>query len=397
MKIVHVEERFHSAMGYQGTYIAKYKNPEDEVHFISSKSLSIWNTTNEKEIFDVQDKILEEKYGVKIWRLNPTFEIKTKYWVWLPKLKKKIKELDPDVIFLHSFETLSTIRIILSSLPKKYLVVSDTHTLLNQRWNTWRFKFYDFFLRRILAPAANRKNVILFYTAEENRLIIENIYKIKKENVFSLLIGTSFSDFYFDNESRVRLRNEFGISSNGKVLLYTGKFNDRKKPHLILSALALIENQIKDHLYVIFIGAKDKTYYDKFFKYDFKNHKVKIIILDAIPSNELYKYYSMGDFAVFPAENTLSSLDSQACKLPVIMEDDFTNCERLKKGGLVFQKNNMADLGEKILKLLNDPALLKTLREDGYNYMKERYDYKKIIADYESFLYDRLKYFHKQK
>lgn len=394
MKIVHIEERFHPGTGYQCTYLAKYRNPNDELHFITSKSLSVWEKADTRDIFERQDKEFEEAYGVKIWRLDASWEVKNKYWVWISGLKRAVKEIDPDVIFLHGFEVLSAIRIILSGFPRKYLVVSDTHTLMNQRWNNIQFKIYDFFIRKVLSPCANFYNIPVFYTAEENKKILEEIYKIKKENVYSLLIGSSFDDYHFDENSRVSLRRKFAIDGQSRVIIYTGKFNMKKKPHLILNALSLIEKDIKEKIFVFFIGSKDDAYMEKYFRYSFGSN-IEVINLDAVPSKELYKYYSMSDFAIFPAENTLSSLDAQACMLPVIMEEDFTNNERLKKGGLVYNKGDINDLGYKILKLLYDSALLQQLRSEGRDYVKNKYDYKKIISGYESFLESRLRKFGK--
>ena len=119
----------------------------------------------------------------------------------------------------------------------------------------------------------------------------------------------------------------------------------------------------------------------------FKNkNNIQITFINSIENSLLYKYYSMADFAVFPKENTLSALDSQACKLPVIMESNTTNIERLEKGGIIYEKDNIHELGEKILELIDNSKLRSKLSKEGYKFIIDNYDYKSIIRNYEQLL-----------
>jgi glycosyltransferase involved in cell wall biosynthesis len=116
------------------------------------------------------------------------------------------------------------------------------------------------------------------------------------------------------------------------------------------------------------------------------NSDLNIILLKSKPSNELHEYYSAADFAVFPLESTLSSLECQACKLPVIMEDNPTNCQRIKMGGLTYISGNISDLSGKMQMLINDPILRKRLSKDGFDYVCQNYDYFKSLAQMEEVL-----------
>lgn len=91
----------------------------------------------------------------------------------------------------------------------------------------------------------------------------------------------------------------------------------------------------------------------------------------------------MADFAVFPDENTLSALDAQACALPVIMQEDMTNNERLEKGGLTFARGDLKDLSEKILWMIENPGQRKKLGLAGQEYIKAKFDYRRIVEKME--------------
>jgi glycosyltransferase involved in cell wall biosynthesis len=215
-------------------------------------------------------------------------------------------------------------------------------------------------------------------------MILHKHYGIKKEQILYSPIGTDLSVFNFSREEREKLRAEENISLPGTVLLYTGKLNARKNPHLILEALKLVEERVEHPLHIYFLGAAEKEYFDRSFGVTFANKNIHTKVVPAVPVSTLYRWYSMADFAVFPNENTLSALDAQACKLPVIMESDATNLERLARGGLTFEKGNMRDLSEKILSLIRETELRQKLGADGESYVREKYDYRKIVKAMES-------------
>lgn len=396
MKVLHIEDRFHPGMGYQINYFAEFHNPEFEFHILSSKSFSLWRDVNSEEILNLKDKEFEIKHNVKIFRLDSYRSSGDKHNIWLKNLIQTIERISPDVVYTHALETYTSIRVILSKLDKKCLIVSDTHTLMNQQALNLRSKIYNIFLHHIYIPAINRKNVPVFYTAEENRKILTDIYNIKKENVFPCLIGTNLEDYKYDEKAGKVVRESLNINLNSLVILYTGKMNGIKKPHLLLQAVKEIEDSLKGEIHLLLVGPQDKNYIRENFNVNFSDN-VKLHLLNSVANKELFKYYSSADFAVFPKENTLSALDAQACRLPVIMEEDETNKFRLKEGGLCYKKNDIPDLGSRILTLANNNELLKILSESGYRYIKTNFDYKNIVKQMENVIEDRYKdYFNKK-
>ena len=214
-------------------------------------------------------------------------------------------------------------------------------------------------------------------------MILEKEYGIDPGCILYSPIGTDLSLFRYDEEDRIRLRERLGIRLDETVLLYTGKLNYRKNPHLILEAVSMLEGKITAPLRLVFVGAADRDYREQKLNVQFSGKNIGIIYRDAVPVSELYKWYSMADFAVFPQENTLSAMDAQLCSLPVIMTADMTNNERLAEGGLTYEQGSMQDLSAQIYRLISDPALRKSLGERGQAYVKEKYDYRKIVREME--------------
>ncbi|MBL7127377.1 MAG: glycosyltransferase family 4 protein [Ignavibacteria bacterium] len=383
MKILHIEDRFHPGLGHQINNFAKLHDPRIEFHILSSNSFYPWKGSNPKEIITISDKDFEKKYNVIIHRTNILFEIHSR--VWMKKLKKIILDINPDVIYAHGIETFSTIRVILSKLSKKYTTFTDTHTLLGQSKNKFVGSLFYFLFKRTVVPVMNKRNIGVFFTADENGMILKDIYRIRENNIHSCLIGTDTSKFYFDDIQRKSLREQYNIKNTDIAIIYTGKHNVIKQPHLVLEAVKNLERKNTIKLFLFFIGSKDEKYFKKHFG-ERSNYKFELIYITEIENDELYKYYSMADIAIFPKENTLSTLDVQACKLPVILEDNQTNRDRIRNSGLLYKKNNLSDLSDKIYELITNNELRKKLGENGLVLIEEVYDYKKIISDMENIL-----------
>jgi glycosyltransferase involved in cell wall biosynthesis len=279
---------------------------------------------------------------------------------------------------------LSTIRIILDKRFKRYPIVTDSHVLYNLSRNKYLGRLFQYFLRISVVRIINKRNILVFYTTEENKHLLVNKYHISKKCLRKSLIGTDTSKFYFSSEWRYRIREKYNIKDNDIVIIYSGRIDNKKEPHIILESLKLIENEeLYRKVFVVFIGNISEHYYSEKVHPLIDNCNYIFIYIKPVVNHELYRYYSMADIAIFPKFNTLSGLDVQACQLPVIMEDNWTNRERIKMGGYLYKKNNYYELAKLIQKLLSNKVLRRDLGNAGLYFIKEHYDYNHIIRNTE--------------
>ncbi|MFO7668349.1 MAG: glycosyltransferase family 4 protein [Bacteroidales bacterium] len=385
MKVLHIEDRFHPGMGYQINFFARYHHPDHPFSILTADSARLWSASGEATDFREIDREFERAYGVSIIRLPTTLDRRNRQNLWLKGLTGAIRKIDPDILYVHTIESYSSLRVILSRRTlSRYRVFFDTHTLLNQFQSGLKFKMLLWFLRNVASKRMVRFDAKVFATVPENRMILEKKYGIPADRILYSPIGTDLILFGYDPVRRTRLREKEQIGQQECVLLYTGKINRRKNPHLVLKALELIETKINVPFYIYFVGASDQAYFEENMKVGFINEKIHVKFVPAVPVPELAGWYSMADFAVFPAENTLSALDAQACSLPVIMQEDMTNTERLKKGGLTYERGNLRDLSEKILWMIGNPDRRKAMGSAGAAYIKATFDYRKIVEKMEA-------------
>jgi glycosyltransferase involved in cell wall biosynthesis len=238
-----------------------------------------------------------------------------------------------------------------------------------------------------------KKGIIVFATVGENKKILLEEYKFPQENIGFLPISSDSGVYYYDEDAGNALKKDLKIQESDFVLLYTGKINERKKPHLLIEALKIIDKKVQTKIHAVFIGSAVEPYFSKYFccKNIHGFNHIKIRFYPPVKNTELYKYYSMADIVVFPEENTLSALDAQLCRAPVIMASDTTNQERLLKGGLLFEKDDMNDLSEKILSLIHHVNIRQKLAMEGQKYIMEKYEYKNIVKKLEAYFIETMK------
>jgi len=369
---------------YQINFFAKYHRSDYEFSILTSDSSRLWTASGDQEDLRKVDEAYEKEHRVRIYRLPAALDRRTRQNLWMKGLIRTIQDIHPDILFVHTIESYSAQRIILSRrILSGYSIFFDTHTLLNQFKGGIKSRLHLWFLKRIASKRICKYDAKVFATVPENRMILQRDYGIPSDRILYSPIGTDLSIFNFDNNARIKLRKEEMLAEEATVLLYTGKINHRKNPHLILEAVSLIQQQIKNPLYVYFVGAYDQVYFDEKMEISFNSAYIYVKFVPAVPVSELYAWYSMADFAVFPCENTLSALDAQACRLPVIMQEDMTNLERLSHGGLTYAPGDIKDLSEKILTMIDHPDQRKAIGLEGEKYIRTTYDYSKIVEKME--------------
>jgi glycosyltransferase involved in cell wall biosynthesis len=385
MKVLHIEDRFHPGMGYQINFFARYHHPDHSFSILCSDSSRLWTASDDRHDLQSADKQFAEDFAVSVYRLPSLLDRRTRQNLWLKGLIRAIRKLDPDILYVHTLESYSSIRILLNrKILSRYAVFFDTHTLLNQFRPGLKFSMFKYFFKQVASRRIQAYGAKVFATVPENKMILEREYGISTDHILYTPIGTDLSMFRFDDKARKAGRQKEHIPEKGTLLLYTGKMNFRKNPHLILEAVDLIEERIDQPLYIYFVGAADAGYKDQYLEREFKQENIHFKLIPAVAVSELYAWYSTADFAVFPDENTLSALDAQACRLPVIMAADMTNAERLSRGGMTYTSGDLEDLSHKIMDMISDPEKRSSLGKEGETYVRSTYDYRKIVRDMES-------------
>lgn len=390
MIIVHIEEAFHPSYGYQVQNFCRHHSSVHEIHVVTGDTLRSRIVTESKTVLQSLDANFTKETNAVIHRLPVSMQFKQK--TWLRGLHEKLSNINPDVIFCHGVEYLSLPRLLSKGWYEKCVVVTDSHDLPTAGYNKLLRFLYRLFVQNKCIKRINNRGITCFYTSIAT-LDSLAIYQIRKDLLMELPIGTCMKTFYKDTMNGISLRESIGINKDDILLLYTGKHDWDKTPHLLYEAALNLKVNPGVRLCILSVGARDDDYFTQKCSSIIQQLRSRgniVEIRNAVPSAELKNYYSAADIGVFPCKNTLSTLDALACGLPTVMQEDVTNTDRLREGGLTFPLGDVSALTCAIQSLIDDPSLRLKKSVDGIKDMKSRFDYAVIVSKLETFLLSKM-------
>ncbi len=382
MTIVHIEEAFHPAYGYQVQNFCRHHSAGHSVHVVTAKGLRSRFIKESEAALEKLDREFEAETGVTIHRL-PT-PLAWHHKMWLKGLHRTLEEIRPDAIFAHGVEYISFARVLRKRWDERCVVVTDSHDLPSAAHHGLLRRLYSL-VQRWCVNAINRRGIRTYYTAPPTRDLLLS-YGVRSEHLDYLPIGTSTDVYSRSEDERRALRAEWAVGEGDTVLLYTGKHDEDKSPHLLYEAAARVAPRPGSGLVVVSVGPREPGYFESRCRPALQKLEglgVRSVQVDAVPAADLRGYYSAADVGVFPSRSTLSCLDAMACGLPVIMQDDTTNADRLREGGTVFPAGDLDALAAAIASYVADPDRCAAVGRAGCADVRERFDYGTIVRGLE--------------
>ena len=113
-----------------------------------------------------------------------------------------------------------------------------------------------------------------------------------------------------------------------------------------------------------------------------ENLEDKFLWQQAVSNNELYKFFSASDIAVWPRECSIGMLEAMACCLPVIISDSSEVNERVLYGnGITYHNDDPTDLAIKMERLL-EVELRKNMGANGRKLIEQHLNWKTIAQQF---------------
>ncbi|WP_456373010.1 glycosyltransferase family 4 protein [Methanocaldococcus sp.] len=180
-------------------------------------------------------------------------------------------------------------------------------------------------------------------------------------------------------------REHLYYESDDNFGLFVGAFVPQKGVDILIKAIEDIDFNFK------LIG--DGKLYKKIENYIVNNKLTHIQLLGKKSFNETASFMRKCSFLIVPSRSEgfgLVAVEAMACSKPVIASDVGGLKEVVIDGynGLLFKKEDIIDLKEKIQKLIDDKDLRKTLGKNGEKFSK-KFSWKKCAKDVKE-LYENL-------
>lgn len=389
MRIVHLEDVFYPEAGYQVNLLARYEVLEGHEVYIVTSPMEFWED-HRKEFWgdsqiETRDKIFEDETGAKIIRF-PVKRVISSRMLYKKGFRETIAKLNPDILFLHSESSISTMRYLLSYKTNDFPIIIDSHMLEMASRNRFRKIFYLVY-RQIFARIIKINHIIVIRTQDDD--YISKQLGVPLEQAPFMSFGSDLATFHPDHNIKLQIREKLGISQDAFITIVTGKLTE-SKGGLLLAEAFRNKFDTEREMVLITIGTPTNDEYGKKVTELLSHSSNKIIRIPTQKYYDLAKYYQCADISVFTRECSLSFYDAQACGLPVIVEDNYINRRRVsKKNGKIFDPGNVEELRSAILFFAN------LAKEDFMQYSKnavefivDGYDYKAISEQYSKVMED---------
>ena len=270
-------------------------------------------------------------------------------------VKKIINQFKPDFIWIHGYETLRKIVIIIlcKSLNIKVLVRGESNLIDQGRLYLFsRFFFFnliDFFVHKYMA--IGKKNYDFY----------RKFVKKDKISFFPYVVDNSYFQRKVSTSKINDLKNKFKIKKNSLVFLYSGKIISKKNVKILLKSF--VELKIKNSfLFIVGDGIELNKLKNEF------NQK-NIIFTGFVNQSQLIIYYNLSKIFVLPSKYEpwgLSVNEAMNCNNALLLSSNVgCGADLLKKNknGLIFRFNQKKDLKLKMLNFVRNRRKLFKMRK----------------------------------
>ncbi len=196
---------------------------------------------------------------------------------------------------------------------------------------------------------------------------------------------------YYAKIDKKQARKELGITSDGRIVLYTGRFVREKGLDTLLHAAREVLNDVHDVTFLLIGGGFDEEIVRTWLDTN-KTYAPKIQTIPFLPHERMREAYAAADIFVLPtrAEGLSRALmEAMLFGVPAIATSVGGNVELLENGrGVLVQPQDPHELARAIKTILGDESMARERAAEAREYViknltvEKRID--KIIEVYES-------------
>lgn len=387
MKIVHIIGYIQPEMGYEEHYTAKWQAKlGHDVHVVTSDRIYPFKGKSKKERY--RGTGVFNHSGYTIHRLKTLLELPNEL-IFVQKLFKTIKDLTPDLLYIH--EGRSPMQFLASYYAKRnnILYVADHHQYkidslkyLKQN-NILRYYVLSFIrnsqentIRRFMNKYVYNNSIMVLPVSEGCKIDLVERLKIPEDKTYQTPLSVDADIFYYSKEYRAKVRKAFHIGDSCILIIQVaGSYHKLKRINLYAE---LLENDSLAKFKLLIVGAKE--YLNELRQHKFFNKR--ILFVESQPSNELYKYYSAADIAVWISHRSVSILEAMSCQLPIVIPNFGGEKGFIQNNGYLIDDSQMNQLVKNLVDFEKLPAERKY--EMGLNSRKlilSNYSYKYNVKE----------------
>ena len=321
-----------------------------------------------------EDRILSN--GIRLVRLAYDSMLGRRSSAIFKKSKKLIvlvREFAPDTILFHGLVSWELLNI--AKYKQKHPTVKlfvDSHLrfdIADNRWHVMNiyFRLYRKILRRAL-PFIDK----IFYTTEDAKIFLEDVYRVEEERMEFFPLGGKIIRSQERNALRELKRAEMNLAKNDILLCHTGKFDKLKRTEDVLRAFSKVPDQRLKLVILGKIPPETKQILEPLIRAD-----SRVVFCGWKDGEELKAYLCACDMYVQPGAQSATMENAICCGAPVMLYPHVSYMAHMWGNGFfVKSQSDMVKVFKQILEL---PEMLEMMRENSLQLANNLLDYR-IIA-----------------
>lgn len=362
-KIAILSGHFMPEVGYQEVYLARsYAKSGNEVRVFTSNIVS---PSSNKVLAKKYEAGFENdrKYDYSLIRLKSSFHFRS--IVLCRGLHKHIESFQPDVLIIIGLAKLFPLSLLKKKLNCKYITVFGENKAYRFRegfLNMTKSMILDFgfnvLKRRYYKRSIDKSDLIVLNVPETEdffkKFLKKDLLKKFDRKKFNFHLGFDNEEFYFDIETRKRIRKELAIPDNGVVIISVTKVTRNKKIEKVIDGIIDLINKGND-IYYLLIGLlgdnyetelrqkiADSGHSNRFYLYSFKNH------------NEVRNFYNASDIGIW-TQAAISIQEAMGTGLKVLIPNQKSVSHLLRRDfcGWYFEEDKFEETLETAIKNIN--------------------------------------------
>lgn len=394
MKILHVEAEYIPGLGYQVNLLSKYMAKLGHEVIILSTELDVVRPHQKNYIGTYSKKVDYDHYSatnLKIIRVPCKGLISDRH-IWSFRVFDKIKEINPDIMFLHDNDTLVSMLYIVFYLKKFQIpLITDSHMVAIASRNKFA-KLFQFLYRKIVTPIIVRNNINVVRTVDDDFIL--KVFNIPKDLAPIISFGSDVERFRPNDIRKKQLRTKYGIPLDNRVFIYTGKLSKDKEGIFLANSLLepfILNNNAK--ISFLIVSSVDGEYGNKV-EETFNRSSNQIIRMPFVDHEELSDVILTADVAIIHYAASLTYFDYLASGLPVIWSDIEINVRRSDKRFVnLFENLNVKSLRDNIDYFIGlDDEELSKKSKMARDFAVENYSYDNITNQFINVLKSEIDY-----
>ena len=363
-------------------YLSRYMEPEFETLLVGGQ----------KDETEDSSEFILENLGLNpfiIEEMKREIDLKNDIIAY-NKIKKLIKEFKPHIVHTHASKAGTLGR--LAAINQKVPVI--VHTFHGHVFHSYFGKTKTIFYKTIEQRLAKKTDLIIAVSEKQKEeLAFEHkIAPVEKIKVIGL--GFDLSRFQFNSENnRQEFRNKYQLEPDTIAIGIIGRLVPIKNHKMFLDVAKSVIQTIPEKKIQFFIVGDGESK-DELLEYT-KSLNLSCQYLDTKPDvrvtftswiKEVEKVLAGIDIVALTSNNEgtpVSLIEAQAANKPIV-STRVGGIENIVLEGKTALLSAVGDVNSMVLnikKIISDEKLLKSESPEGWNYVKEKFHYTRLVKD----------------